>query len=531
MPFPGLNSAAGKPVLHHPVWPVIAGILLRAAHLWFIAPSPVLRMLIIDSGYYHGRAMEIASGDILGSGVFFMSPFYAYLMGVLYALIIPSPFVIAGLQILMSGTALWLLFKITDELAGRAAASYAAWAGALFPVWIYFDGMILTASIILFLNIAALWFLLKWLKTDGIKYLLSAGFFLGLSILTRPSAILFVIGVLIWLAARRKYKPGMYFLGIVLLVLLPVTLRNIIVSGEGALTTASGGMNFFVGNNPRATGLYYEPEFLRSAEPEFEYLDYIEQAEKVSLRKLTAVEASGFWYKTGLLYLAEHPLHALKLYWNKFFYFWNNLEAPNNVSYYLAAKYSPLLRIMFWGFGLIGALGLAGLITCRLSDQMVVIWIYLGSILLANLIFFTSSEFRFTAIAALLPGFGILMTKFTESIRRRNYDWKLISLTAAFLFFSHYQTPLASGLSSPCMDFYNYGSVCIARGDYSGAIGYLQRSLREDPGFMQGHMALGTAYLELEEYSRAAGEFRLAGYDVTPEELEKQSKNMKQRKE
>ena len=521
--FPRIDITGFKSA-RNPAWPIAAGILLRIVHLIAIAPSPVLRMLIIDSGYYHQKALEIASGEVLGSGVFFMSPFYYYLMGLLYVVVFPAPLVIAVFQILMSGAAIWLIWKITNELAGRTAAVYAAWAGALFPVWIYFDGMILTASTILLLNLTAVWFVFKWLNTGRTKYLLLSGFFIGLSILTRPSAILFVMGILIWLGIQKKYKPGAYFLGIVLLVLLPVTLRNIMVTGERALTTASGGMNFFVGNNPQATGLYYEPEFLRSAEPEFEFLDYIEKAEKVSLRKLSAVEASRFWYKTGLLYIAEHPADALKLYWRKFFYFWNNLEAPNNVSYYLVEKYSPLLRVMFWGFGLVGALGLAGLIICRSSDKMAVLWIYLGSILLANLIFFTSSEFRFASVAALLPGFGIFLAKTAESVKGRNYDWKSISLAVVFLFFSHYHTPSASGLSSPRMDYYNYGSVAIAQGDYRQAIDYLQMALEEDPGFMQGHMALGTAFLELEEYSKAAAEFRLAGYVITPAELERQSK-------
>ena len=513
----------------NPVWPVSAGILLKLVHLMMIESSPILRLLIIDSGYYHRQALEIASGDILGSGIFFMSPLYPYLMGILYSVILRSPFVIAVFQICLSGVTLWLLWKITNELAGRRAACYTSWAGALFPVWIYFDSVILTASTILFLNTISVWFLLKWTKTGKVKNLAAAGFFIGLSILTRPGSILFAAGVLIWLSAGKKIKPALFFLAAVLLTLLPITLRNFSVSGEAALTTASGGMNFHVGNNPHANGLYYEPDFLRSAEPEFEYHDYIEQAEKLSLKELSPVEASRFWYRTGFVYLMENPGKALKLYWNKFFYFWNNLEAPNNVSYYLAQRYSPLLSIMFWGFGLLGALGMAGMIFLKKSDATVILWLYLGSIILTNMLFFTSSEFRFPALTALLPGLGFLLAKLYGQIRTKIYDWKVISAVVLFLAVSHYRTPLAEGLSSPRMDYFNYGSVSLGERNYHEAIAYLQAALREDPGFMPGHMALGTAYLELGDYTKAAAEFRLAGYIVSEDELEEQYKTSNQK--
>ena len=508
--------------LDSPAVPLIVGAALRLLHTVFLKDSPVLQRLIIDSAYYNRWATEIAGGDIVGGGVFFMSPLYPYLMGGLYALFGVLPLMVVVFQTLLSCAALWMIWSMARRLGGKTAGLTAVWAGSIFPVWIYFDGVILTASLILFLNTAALWVIFAWIESKKPGLMLLAGGLLGLSALARPGILLFAAILVVWLIFKRERVSALLLLAGTLAAVSPATVRNYSVSGELALTTASGGMNFYVGNSEYSTGLYVEPDFLRSSEPVFEFEDYRNKAEEISWKKLNHTETSRFWYRMGLLYLVNHPGRALELWWNKFFYFWNNLEAPNNVSIYLVKRYSPVVKYLPWGFGLLAALGLTGLIFAGGDDYKLVLWFYLGGLLAVNMIYFSSSEFRFPASAALLIGAGLLIKKISFSMRERRLDWRMAVVGAALLMFTHYRTNLAGVLSNPRTDYFNFGSVCLKEGDLKSAVQYFNESLREDPGFIEGHMGMGTALLELGDYRGAAAEFQAAGYDVTPELLREQ---------
>ena len=508
--------------LNSPAIPISLGVILRLLNIKFILAGPVLKTLIIDSAFYHNRAMEIAGGDVLGEGVFFMSPLYSYLMGLIYAVMGAHPAVIAIFQALLSGVTLWLLWSLGKRIAGESAGLIAVWLGAFYPVWIYFDGVILTASLILFLNTAGLWALVRWFDGKHPGWLIMAGLALGLSALARPGILFFVVFAGVWLFIKRYHLAAALLIIWALAAVSGAAIRNIIVSGEFALTTASGGMNFYVGSNPKATGLYVEPDFLNSAEPDYELQDYMNEAKRLSWKDLNAVETSRFWYKMGLLYLIEHPLRAVELWWNKIFYFWNNLEAPNNVSIYLVKRYSPVVKYIPWGFGILAALGLIGLMTLPSSPAKTLIWIYLISLLAVNMLYFTSSEFRFPAVAPLLIGAGIGIEKIAGWVRDKWVDWRIIVLAVAMLFFTHYQTTTAQKLTQPGMDYFNLGSVSLKQGDYDSAERFFLQSLAEDANFIDGHMGLGTTLLEKGDYVRAAAEFNAAGYPVTPEFLREQ---------
>jgi len=510
-----------KLLFKYPYLPITAGLILRTLHLKSAAASPLLNTLIIDSNFYHQQALAISQGDILGHHHFFMSPLYPYLMALIYTLTYPSPLLIAFLQILLSCFTLYLLWKITLLFTeNHSAASLAACCGAIYPVWIYFDSALLTASILLFLYTAVLWLLFKFAHRGKTIHLALAGVCLGLSALARPSSLIFTAALALWTLFKYDIRKTLIIILFTFIIILPFSLRNLIVTGEKTLITVSSGMNFFVGNNPQATGLYYETNFLRSAEPQYELQDYIQQAEKLTRRKLSPAETSAFWFRQGLGYLTAHPLPALKLYCQKFFYTCNNLEAPNNVSFYAAKELSPLLKFLPWGFALLLAGGTAGLFAQRKNPKIILILLLLSSVLAANLLFFTSSEFRFPAVTALLLGGGIFLRKIFYWWKERKVEWGLLAIFLAILLFSYFQTDLGQSLKSPKMDFYNFGSVCLAQKDYLSAEKYLLRSLKYDPFYPQTHLALGTLYLDTAQYKKAAVEFQAAGYNVSPQELE-----------
>lgn len=509
--------------LKSPLWPLIAGVGIRFAHIIAIADSPVLRTLVLDSQFYHRTALQIVKGDILGSSPFFMSPLYSYMLALLYAGFGVHVITAALFQVILSGITLWMLWRLGCIIAGERAGLVAAWGGALFPVWIYFDGVLLTASVILFLNTAALLILVHWFRDRKAWRLFLLGILLGLSALARPNILLFAVILIIWLILSGKHLAFIYIIMGMALMIIPVTVRNQLVTGELALTTVSGGMNFFVGNNPQATGLYVETEFIESSDPKSEFNKYLQEARNRSWKNLTPSGASHFWYIAGLTFLADHPLQWLKLWWNKFFYFWNNLEAPNNLSIFLVKRYSPILKMLIWGFGLLASTGLVGLFLLKRSDVKTALFLYLLSILASNIIYFTSSEFRFPVVNILLIGFGLFSVKIVELYRKRAVNWRLAVCTASLLLFTHFKTNLAKELSTPRIDYINLGSVLLTDDKPQEASEFFRKALRENPSAQDAHMKLGYALYDLKQYERAAAEFNQAGYPITPENLKKMS--------
>ncbi len=504
-----------------PLIPMGLGIALRLIHLKSALSGPVLKILIIDSASYHAWALEIAGGNIMGEGMFFLSPLYPYVLGFLYALFGSHAAVAALFQITLSAAGIYLIWWIGNSIGGKTAGITAAFIAAVYPPWIYFDSAVMTASLIIFLNTAALAAIIKWFDHPQPGYIFLAGALIGLSALARPSALLFAAVVAVWLLKRRLHMGAVLLAVGIITAIAPVTIRNVFVGGEFALTTVSGGMNFYVGNNPEATGLYVEPDFIVSSDPDTEFESYHQEAERRSWKKLSNTGASRWWYMSSLQFIIRQPVQAAGIWWNKFFYFWNELEAPNNVSFYLVMRSSPLLKYLPLGFGVLAVLGVIGLAGAPACRGRTLLWIYLFSILAANLLFFTSSEFRFPVVIALAVGGGIAALRIARAVREKRYRWGLIVLGAAGLLFTHYRTDLSQALRSPRMDFYNYGSVCLKEGKLKSAGNFFILSLAEDPGFIEAHMGLGTTYLEMDEFEAAAMEFKAAGFPVSAEYLKK----------
>src|SRR4030095_15965940 len=86
---------------------------------------------------------------------------------------------------------------------------------------------------------------------------LCAGMVWGVQTLNRPNVLIAALGVALAMAiAFRRVKPPAFLLAGLPIGLSPVGIRNVVVSGEWTLVSSHGGLNFYIGNNPNATGFY-----------------------------------------------------------------------------------------------------------------------------------------------------------------------------------------------------------------------------------------------------------------------------------
>ncbi|MCB2213602.1 hypothetical protein KQI52_15920 [bacterium] len=190
-------------------------VLLRWTHIEAMLVSPVAQIPIIDSKYYLEWGQRIASGLGLGVHPFFMSPLYPLFISLAGSIGDGFTASTLHLQLLLSLGTMLLIGRFTSKRVSHPLAGpLAAVLFALYAPAIYYDGALISASLILFLTMVTVTLLdapgdmadgstgLRWWRIAG------AGVAIGLSALARPNALILVpaFGLLfLWWAWRGKH--------------------------------------------------------------------------------------------------------------------------------------------------------------------------------------------------------------------------------------------------------------------------------------------------------------------------------------
>ncbi len=470
------------------LWAILSAALgVRLAYLYQAVDTPLFDVLLIDSEFYDRRARAIVAGDWLGDRPFFMNPFYSYFLAAIYALLGAEYWWVGLVQAALGTGSCYLIYALGRKLWSARIGLLAAGMAAIYQPYVFYDGALLTAAPITFLNLAALYCLAHAQGVWG------AGLLLGLSATARPMVLLFVAAVAGWCGWRQW---GLVVVGCGLVV-GAVAWRNLLVGGEWLLTTSSAGMNFYVGNHPAANGIYAQVDFLPSAEPDLEREAFIREAEARTGRELTAAQASRFWLMAGLRFAVENPLAYLALQGRKLYMFWNGVEAQNNLSLYLARDLVPLLRWCVLGWGLVAPLAVAGWATSRRSSLLD---LYLASYLAACLLFFTSSEYRLPVVPVILLYAACWMANAAAWVAGGAHGRLLGSclLVALVALPVNYRDAGAERLTRKRVDYYNFGTLYQRRGDWAAAENMFREALRIDPSFAPAASGLAAVVAQQE---------------------------------
>ena len=481
------------------LWAIlIAALGVRLAYLYQAVDTPLFDVLLLDSEFYDRRARAIVAGDWLGDRPFFMNPFYPYFLAAIYALLGAEYWWVGLVQAALGTGSCYLIYALGRKLWCAQIGLLAAGLAAIYQPYVFYDGALLTAAPITFLNLAALNCLAH--AQGAVRWLLAAGLLLGLSATARPMVLLFVAAVAGWFVAqggRRGWRQWGLVVAGCGLVVGAVACRNYLVGGEWLLTTSSAGMNFYVGNHPEANGIYAQVDFLPSAEPDLEREAFIREAEIRTGQELTPAEASSYWLVAGLRFAVENPRAYLALQGRKLYMFWNRVEAQNNLSLYLARDFVPLLRWFVLGWGLVAPLALAGWVTSRRSTLLD---LYLASYLAACLLFFTSSEYRLPVVPVILLYAACWIANAaawaTDGARRRLMgSCLLVALVALPI---NYRDAGAERLTRKRVDYYNFGALYQRRGAWASAENMFRKALLIDPSFAPAASGLAAVLAQQE---------------------------------
>ncbi len=402
-------------------------LLLRIVHLVTILDSPYFTHLSLDPLAYDEWGMKIASGDWLGSSVFYQDPLYPYFLGLIYRAFGHRHVVVVAIQVALGSLVPLLTFAASRPWLGRPAALAAALIAATYAPSIYYDGLVLKTWMEPLFMAAALLGLSRAVSSGSPRAWGLTGVLLGFGCLVRANFLLLLPLLGSWLlidpsatclptggpagrGPRSRWKAIVVLIAGAGLVLGVTALRNRAAGGEWVLTTSQGGQNFFLGNNPLNTTGEYEPLPFVDANPKHEERDFALEAERRMGRKMRPSQISRFWFSEAFTWIRSHRADWLRLVVRKFRLYWGAYEVPDNLDYYEYAKTAPVLRLPLPGFGLVAPLGLVGGF-CLLRRQgwsravLLCLLAYSASVVL----FFVFARYRMAMMPLLFPLAGFTL--------------------------------------------------------------------------------------------------------------------------
>ena len=490
-------TGSTKPWTQSPVaifWVVTAvAFALRLLHIIAMsdpAVNPAFIMPVTDAGVHHRWAQGILAGTWPGPEPFFRAPLYPYFLSAVYAVFgagnpLAAQIVHGMVSALGAGLAAMCSLRLWDTRA--------AWcAGLLFSaLWssIYFSGELLAVTASVTFNLWLLWLVLGPVSRRSLFF---SGLVLGLSAITRPT-VLVVVPVIVWYLwrrtqpqLRRSFSHWLWLgLGLVLTI-GPVTMRNLVTGGEPVLIAASGGVNFYIGNNSYADG---RVAFLPGAPPSWqgEMSDAVALATSESGHKTTALEADRYFWRQGLGFWQDYPGAALKLIARKAWLMLAAGERSNNKNLAFWRDRSPLLRWPVWpGWALVLGLAVLGFWRRDLKGQernlvLGLVCFYAVALLL----FFINARFRLPVMAWLVVPAGGGLAVIIGAARER--IWSAVSPAAlsvaiAIAAFSFVPDALTYH-QDPATDFESWrmlGNTYFANGDQQRGLAAWEEALAID---------------------------------------------------
>jgi len=495
-----------KIFIEKPVIPIIIlGGILRLGYLLFYLNDPQWNQLLVDSLFHDRWAQSIAGGNILGREAFFRAPLYIYLLGGIYAVFGHALLIARILGNICGLVAVFVTWKISVRLFSKKAAVAASLIHALYPIAVYFESELLVDSFFTLLVELSIWFFLKALDTRNIKTFIVSGLFIGLAAITRPVILALIPLYLLWIwLSAENHLNAFQIIGlmisIIIIVISPVTIRNLIVADDLVLVSSSGGINFYIGNNENAEG--YSAAMPPPAGHNWRIKDIEYLAEKEANRNLKASEISRFWYNKGFQWIIHNKADFIKLYFFRLYLLMNNLEISNNRNLPLFFSSNPFLKFNPLNFGLIISLAIMGLAFLffkrRLNGPRLFLILFSVLYILIISLFFINARFRLPVIPLfiILSGYGL--TALFESTKKKVLSYTtVIPIILGFgMYMLAHGDVSKIGKNDITSGLFNQANYYLYFNNMDRAIDLYAEVLSVNPGYPDANLNLGAAYLK-----------------------------------
>jgi hypothetical protein len=202
----------------------------------------------------------------------------------------------------------------------------------------------------------------------------------------------------------------------VAVTLAPVVVFNSLRAGRPAGVSLNGGVNLYIGNGPQARGFFTVfAEYDFAGDPAG--VDYL--ARKLGRPVAGRVEADAIWAREAWRAVRADPGRAVALYLKKLWLHFQAWEIDQLTPLPAWAEASPPLRLLVVPYGLVSALGLAGLVVLPWRERRLRPWAVALLVLVAGQsLFFVVARYR-QVVVPILALFGGLLLLRPASRRQR----------------------------------------------------------------------------------------------------------------
>jgi hypothetical protein len=492
---------------------VLVAALVRLIHVIFTARfNPLANDLVLDSAVYDKWAKALVWGSELPATRLMQAPLYPWFLSLIYRIFGPNLTAVRCTQALLGVLACAFITVVTRRLFRSSTAGIiAGLIAALYLPAIFYEGVLLPATLILFLNSLFVLLMVPDKGLPGPARLLAAGFVLGLSVMTKPVALLLLPFALIYIWVRMKrpgeaaaetapesaapglrHGSGLLRSSVVLLIGLvfsvaPLTIRNARMTGTFTPLTTGGGINFYIGNNPRANGFYSVPfyhDMPLGGTPEVQQERMRMLAESAEKRKLSPGEVSGFWTKETLKYIAAEPGKTAALDLRKFLYFFNRYERASVESMPFHKRFGGVIALPLPGYWFVVSFAILGIVlTWKQRSRLILLYGGVLTYLAAAVIFYVLARYRLPVAGFLIPFAGAAIMLLLKMIRDRKVVDLAIMAVALLLIFYATGLRIARDTSfGKANNLVRLGKVYANSGDIPAAQALWREALEVDPG-------------------------------------------------
>src|SRR6266704_2644860 len=199
----------------------------------------------------------------------------------------------------------------------------------------------------------------------------------------------------------------------------PCWIHNYLSAKDPVFLSAHSGINFWIGNNPEATGYPRFPPGIRAGQAAM-LQDSITQAEAVVGRSLKHQEVSGYWSGKARTYIASHPGDWLALLARKLRNFWSAFQY-DDLSIITSLREQ---NVIFPGisFGLVAAFAIPGIFlgwTHAPRSRWVLAAVLLPMFALLGV--FITERYRLVAVPGLLIFAGLGLSILRKALAAREF--------------------------------------------------------------------------------------------------------------
>lgn len=322
-----------------------------------------------DVLYYQQWAQDIARGDWLGRETFWGLPLYPYFLAVLERWSLGNVFFIRLAHIFLGSLNCVLVYLIARRLFKKEAALLSGFLTAASFTLIHYDWLILPVPLLIFLGLMIVLVLLNKEKIRTWQAWGIVGLLVGITALGDGKILIFMVLAVGYLFLKERpvarEKVLKTFLPLVLgvsFVLGLTGLRNKIVGGDWIWVSAQNGLSFYIGNNPKATGVFENPDFIRPTHGGQDE-DQVVAAEALAKRKLSPAQVVQFWRGQAFYFITNDPMNYLRSLIRKFKLFFTDTEYAYDIDMLLQRDWKRHLDIN--PFPLVFPLALMGIVLAR----------------------------------------------------------------------------------------------------------------------------------------------------------------------